>query len=232
MKRCFAKSVMLSVIVLLVLALVPAASAQEDDFGTVFGDGGWLIACGDTSVVGVPAGVAYFTILDRIPPGFYIREHVYIYSEQFGVLADYVDEWDYIEFSNFEGRATYPVPLDGYTEVVDEVYDDSNTLYTVSKVSADCTTGDVNIGQSSIYGPKAPKGFELRSLSCSSAVLDTPGGKQVGDDAVLAGQSWFVNPKSVAGPDGQNYTEIFVGGWKNGYIPTVCIGGVPSFSAE
>ena len=230
MKRWAARSVILSVLVLFVL--VPAVSAREDDFGTVFGNGEWLIACGDTSVLGVPAGVVFFTIQDRIPPGFTISEHVFIYSEEFGVLADYTDEWDYIEFSNFEGGWSLPVPADGYTEIVDEVYDDSGTLYTVSQAYADCTTGEINIGQSSIYGPKAPTGFELRSLSCSSAVLDAPGGKQVGDNAVLAGQSWYVNPTPKAGPDGENYTEIFVGGRRNGYIPTVCIGGAPSFSAE
>jgi hypothetical protein len=49
---------------------------------------------------------------------------------------------------------------------------------------------------------------------------------------VYAGQTWFVNPASKAGGDGQNYTEIFVGGWKNGYIPSVCVGGLVPYSGE
>lgn len=221
-----------SLAMLLVLVLVPVVSAQ-DNFGTIFHGGTWITACGEATFQGVPVGLFRITLVDRIPPGFTLRESVYVYSAQYGVVLDEFEEFDYLEFSNFQGGISFYVPADGYTTVVDEVYDDSGTLFSVSTADADCTTGEINIAQSSIYGPKVPKGFELHSLSCSSAVLDAPGGKQVGDDAVLAGQTWFVNPTPKAGPDGQNYTEIFVGGRRNGYIPTVCVGGAaPSFSAE
>lgn len=227
MKLWFIRSFSLSIIIVFVLTLVPVASAQEDDLGTIFSGGEWLLACGEYNFAGIDSGLASITLKDRIAPGFYLVEEIYIYSAQYGVVGNFTDQLDYDEFSTFSGYWNLPVPIDGYSTLVDKVYDSGGGLHSVSSATADCTTGEISIGQSSVYGPKVPKGFELRSLSCSSAVLDVPGGEQVDEAAVYAGQSWFVNPTSKDG-----YTEIFVGGFTTGYIPTECIGGVPSFSAE
>jgi hypothetical protein len=232
MKRWFTKSLMLSIIVLLVLALVPAVSAEEDEFGTVYSGGEWFVACGDYSYMGYTGGLARVGLADRIPPEFYLIDTFYVYSAQYGILENFSRQLNYSEFSTEEFYWYIPVPLDGYSIVTTKVYDNGGGLVSISSITADCTTGEIHVGNGSVYGPKVPTGFELRSLSCSSAVLDVPGGEQVEENAVYAGQSWFVNPTPKAGPDGKNYTEIFVGGWTTGYIPTECVGGVPSFSAE
>jgi hypothetical protein len=52
-----------------------------------------------------------------------------------------------------------------------------------------------------------------------------PAGNPVGDDMVMAGQAWYINPTPETGPDAQNWTEIFVAGEQTGYIPTACVGG-------
>lgn len=227
MKRWFAKSVMLGFILVLTLALIPTASAQEDELGSVLSGGDWFIPCGDTFWDIIPAGQARVAFVERIPPEFTLVNSFFASSPQYG---DYVFDftYPYVQFSDTEGAWFFLVPADGYAVMTIEVFDSGGLLHSTSTAVADCTTGEVGVGfQGSIYGPKAPKGFELRSLSCSSAVLDAPGGKQVGDNAVYAGQTWYVNPTPKAGADGQNYTEIFVGGRRNGYIPTVCVGGVP-----
>ncbi|MBX3065183.1 MAG: hypothetical protein U0528_07800 [Anaerolineae bacterium] len=82
----------------------------------------------------------------------------------------------------------------------------------------------VSIADSIAEGRGVPAGFELRWLSCSSAVFDAPGGTALATgEAVWAGQSWFVNPKPVKDASGKSWTEIFASGTINGYIPTSCI---------
>lgn len=82
----------------------------------------------------------------------------------------------------------------------------------------------VSIADSIAEGRGVPAGFELRWLSCSSAVFDAPGGTALSTgEAVWAGQSWFVNPKSVKDASGKSWTEIFASGTINGYIPTSCV---------
>jgi hypothetical protein len=75
-------------------------------------------------------------------------------------------------------------------------------------------------------GPGIPSGFVLHTITCDVAIFATAGGILVpSDERILAGQTWFVNPAPVDGPDGQLWTEIFVSGYINGYIPTACVGG-------
>jgi hypothetical protein len=74
-------------------------------------------------------------------------------------------------------------------------------------------------------GPTHPAGFEQHDIICDTAVYDAPGGSPVGEDMVYAGQDWHVNPEPEMGPDGQYWTQIFVGGDDLGYVPTGCVGG-------
>jgi hypothetical protein len=74
--------------------------------------------------------------------------------------------------------------------------------------------------------PTHPPDFEQHDIICDSPVYDAPGGSPVGEDMVYAGQDWHVSPVPEMGPDGQNWTQIFVGGEFLGYIPTACVGGV------
>jgi hypothetical protein len=214
---------MFGLIVLLVLALVPVAAA-EDELGNVFGATSWLAECGAiTQGTPFPMGMAGVDNTIRIPPEFTVVLTYYAYSAQYGTIEQ-DDSWGYTRFVDDFGSWYFLVPADGYSTLAIEVFDSGGGLHTTSSVTADCIIGEIHVAQGSVYGPKPPKNFELRSLSGSSAVLDAPGGKQVGDNAVYAGQSWYVNPTPVLGPDGKNYTEIFVGGWKLGYIPTECLG--------
>jgi hypothetical protein len=77
--------------------------------------------------------------------------------------------------------------------------------------------------QSGYAGPNLPNGFVLKTLTCNVAVYDAPAGKPVGGNAVTNGQTWFVNPTPKTGPDGQSWTEIFVAGYTNGFVPTRCV---------
>jgi hypothetical protein len=71
--------------------------------------------------------------------------------------------------------------------------------------------------------PGIPAGFVLRPIWCDVAVYNTPNGSPVGSARIRANQTWFVNPVPVPGSDGRDWTEIFAGGFTNGYIPTVCV---------
>ena len=78
-------------------------------------------------------------------------------------------------------------------------------------------------------GKPVPRGFVQTTLVCSTAVFDRPGGEPVGKNAVHAGQSWFLNPSPVEGPDGARWTEVFVAGPHTVYIPTACVGAPTGF---
>jgi len=71
-------------------------------------------------------------------------------------------------------------------------------------------------------GAPIPDGFVLRTITCDVAVYDQAGGNPVGDNRVTAGQTWYVNPTPVTA-NGQSWTEIFVAGFTNGYVPTSCV---------
>ncbi|HRE48089.1 MAG TPA: hypothetical protein PLD47_10220 [Aggregatilineales bacterium] len=80
-----------------------------------------------------------------------------------------------------------------------------------------CTPGD--------GGRSVPKGFQLRTITCDVAVFNEPGGSPVANGAAIrGGQTWFVNPTPKTAADGSSWTEIFVSGVLNGYIPTACVG--------
>jgi hypothetical protein len=74
-------------------------------------------------------------------------------------------------------------------------------------------------------GVPVPSGFALYTINCETAVYDAPAGGVVGSNVIHAGQTWFINPTPEAGPDGQNWTQIFVNGSKLGFVPTSCVGG-------
>lgn len=74
-------------------------------------------------------------------------------------------------------------------------------------------------------GPSIPDGFVQRTITCDVPVYNTAAGSPVdGGAAVTVGQSWYVNPTPVDGDDGRQWTELFAGGYTNGFIPTACLG--------
>jgi hypothetical protein len=73
-------------------------------------------------------------------------------------------------------------------------------------------------------GPSIPAGFVLRTITCDVPVYNTAAGSPVaGGAAIKAGQTWYVNPTPVDGDDGRQWTELFAGGYSNGFIPTACV---------
>jgi hypothetical protein len=77
--------------------------------------------------------------------------------------------------------------------------------------------------EASYDGPAIPGQFALRTIVCDTPVYDGPAGLPVGDNVVFSGQTWYVNTTPVIGGDGQLWTEIFVAGIYNGYVPTRCV---------
>ena len=72
-------------------------------------------------------------------------------------------------------------------------------------------------------GPAIPGQFVLRTIICDTPVYDGPAGLTVGTNVITTGQTWYVNTSPVLGADGQLWTEIFVAGLHNGYIPSRCV---------
>jgi hypothetical protein len=72
-------------------------------------------------------------------------------------------------------------------------------------------------------GPPIPAGFVLKTITCDVAVYDAPGGNPVGSDALKSGQTWYVNPTPKKDAAGKSWTEVFVAGYTNGYVPTSCV---------
>ena len=104
----------------------------------------------------------------------------------------------------------------------------ANTPITVT-VYFEGTTSSVTYFCDSFHeGPYVPNGFVLRTITCNTAVFDMPGGQAVGDNRIVAGQTWFVNPESVADALGTAWTEIYVSGASDAYIWTSCVGGIPA----
>lgn len=93
-------------------------------------------------------------------------------------------------------------------------------------ISGDCAgLPSVTVPSVNFAGPGIPSGFVLRTITCDVAVFGQPAGTPVGSNRIKAGQTWYVNPKSVTGSDGEQWTEIFTSSSPNGYIPTKCVGG-------
>ncbi len=72
-------------------------------------------------------------------------------------------------------------------------------------------------------GPNIPAGYVLSSIICDTPIYDSPAGSLVGSASVKLGQTFYVNPVAAVAPDGSHWRQIFVGGWVNGYIPSVCV---------
>lgn len=76
-------------------------------------------------------------------------------------------------------------------------------------------------------GPPIPEGAELKTIICDVAVFDSAGGRPVGSNALKNGQTWYVLPGVKTGERGDGtvieWSEVFVGGYTNGWIPTACV---------
>jgi hypothetical protein len=97
---------------------------------------------------------------------------------------------------------------------------DPGTLSTVLAsplIAKSCFAGE------GFAGPAVPEGWVLRYMTCSTAVYDMPGGQPVGNDAVWAGQSFYVNPDTKKDASGKSWSQVFVSSWISPWIPTSCV---------
>jgi hypothetical protein len=90
----------------------------------------------------------------------------------------------------------------------------------VQSFTYDCTTGEA---VNDVAGPPIPSGFVLKTITCDVAVFDAPGGSPVGSNKIVGGQTWYVNPTPKKDAAGKSWTEVFVAGYTNGYVPTSCV---------
>ena len=88
-------------------------------------------------------------------------------------------------------------------------------------------TGNSPVAQAGVPGPAHPEEFVLRTIMCDTPVYNSAGGTPVAGSAITAGQTWFVSPDQVK-VGGTLWTEVFAGGWIDGFIPSACVGGRPA----
>jgi hypothetical protein len=123
----------------------------------------------------------------------------------------------------------YNMSQESFTFPIDQSYQIyfNNNQSVVVIVHITCT-GDTPVSSADVPGPTLPGGFVLRMITCDTPVYNMAGGTPVATgETIKSGQTWFVNPKSVSAGSA-SWTEIFVGGWIDGFIPSACIGGKPA----
>jgi hypothetical protein len=75
-------------------------------------------------------------------------------------------------------------------------------------------------------GPALPAGFVPAEITCDVTVFQVPNPDFQTSASLRKGQVWFVNPKPVPAQIDTFYkewTEVFVSGPRNGFIPTACV---------
>jgi hypothetical protein len=84
-------------------------------------------------------------------------------------------------------------------------------------------TMDCNVGGQGWEGPGIPAGFVLKTIVCDVAAVQSPGGPVVPNiKPLVPGATWFMNPKAVKDAQGKLWTEVFLGGYNNAFIPANC----------
>ncbi|MBE7513637.1 MAG: hypothetical protein HS103_12590 [Anaerolineales bacterium] len=63
-----------------------------------------------------------------------------------------------------------------------------------------------------------PSGFQLRYITCSTGIYSSSGGELVPDEALLEGQTWYVDPTSEGG-----YNAVYISG-SIAYVKSSCVG--------
>lgn len=106
-----------------------------------------------------------------------------------------------------------------YKDFTDPLYWDNGAFFNIYGVP--CSNG--NAGPDA-PAPNVPAGFVMATITGNTPVYNLPGGTPVGSDGVTAGQTWYVNPVPVIADDGSSWTEIYVAGFQNPFIPTAFVG--------
>lgn len=71
--------------------------------------------------------------------------------------------------------------------------------------------------------PDVPAAYALRVMICDTPLYDSPAGSVIPNTSVVIGQIFSVDPVDAIAADGTHWTQIFVGGWSNPFVPSVCV---------
>jgi hypothetical protein len=72
-------------------------------------------------------------------------------------------------------------------------------------------------------GPGIPAGFVMKHIICNVAAVQSPGGPVVPNiKPLVPGATWYMSPTPVKDAKGKLWTEVFLGGWNNAFIPAEC----------
>lgn len=121
-----------------------------------------------------------------------------------------------------------------YSYTFDITYLQGGTIIGHASATYRCS-GNVAVLQGGAAARQIPGTFELRTITCDTAVFQSAGGQPVPTgERILSGQTWYINPSPVTVDNNKQYpswTEIYVSGVQNGYIPTACVGPAPIVKA-
>jgi hypothetical protein len=147
--------------------------------------------------------------------------------------------YDSFSFPYGAGSGTYlatflvvfgsPLPSANFTYVFQLVVTAGGTSYWATTITFTCSGGSLSTGISNglstrtFDGPPIPAGFVLKTITCDVAVFDAPGGRPVGSNAIKGGQNLVYQPNPGKNDEGTLWTEIFVAGYHNGFVPTSCV---------
>jgi len=122
-----------------------------------------------------------------------------------------------------------PHTLLTFTDTVYNGLNETGGIDLTVTANFDCTTGalvstSTTIGGGNNPGPQVPGGFVLKQVTCTTPINIQPSGTQTaGSAVVVAGQRWYVSPTPIKDKTGKSWTELFDGGYSDGYIPTSCV---------
>jgi hypothetical protein len=94
---------------------------------------------------------------------------------------------------------------------------------TIFSIQGTCAGLPTYGGAKGWEGPGIPEGFVLKTIVCNVAAVQSPGGPVVENiKALVPGATWFMNPTPVKDAQGKLWTEVFLGGYNNAFIPANC----------
>jgi hypothetical protein len=227
MKRRLTLLATLALMAAFLLGVVPASQAgSQDTYIKLTGMGGWSCTPGSDPWV----NLTWATDVGDVSTHYWSLTNKRTGAQTTGVVGSIPPA------PPANGGYSLPVPdgtqagdtLEYRVEAASQLYDGS-----LSTLGFNCSTGAVlwntfDFLPLTYQAVPIPSGFVLRTITCDTAVYADPAGSLVSGAAITAGQTWFINPTTVTGGDGQPWTEIFLAGVHTAYIPTACIGVAPS----
>jgi hypothetical protein len=206
------RSAFVAVVLIAMLVLVPSALAVDGP-GLEFSELEWVVPCESAG------GLFLYHVAWTYPAGYRIE---YNLTSESASLGSYSEHNTWTEDSGFGGEYydVEFVPPDGYTRITLVVWAPSGLVVTSSELYGECPSGLLRSPNFQIYGIQQPPS----SARVNGYVLvDTPlyteaDPATVRTEVLTAGQTWFV-VGAKTGTDGQQWYEVFVGGWNTVYVP-------------